>query len=103
MNYIRFAKLLKQDPSIAQQKSQGRAGRNFSQPRALNLCPYYSRTHLTSVLGWKAAGLSCGENFGTMSDGAEAEDGDGEEGGEEGGVAESAAGTANRLRTTSRN
>ena len=60
-------------------------------------------THLTSVLGWKAAGLSCGENFGTMSDGAEA-DGDGEdEAAEEGGVAESAAGTANRLRTRSRN
>ena len=64
-------------------------------------------THLTSVLGWKAAGLSCGENFGTMSDGAEAEDAvDGEEDAAEegGGVAEeSAAGTANRLRTRSRN
>ena len=74
---------------------------------SLSLSPQIRNPHktcLTSVLGWKAAGLSCGENFGTMSDGAEAEDGDGEEGaGEEGGVAESAAGTANRLRTRSRN
>ena len=60
-------------------------------------------THLTSVLGWKAAGLSCGENFGTMSDGAEADEEDGEDDAAEGGVAESAAGTANRLRTRSRN
>ena len=59
-------------------------------------------THLTSVLGWKAAGLSCGENFGTMSDGADADE-YGVDDDAEGGVAESAAGTANRLRTRSRN
>ena len=63
---------------------------------------------LTSVLGWKAAGLSCGENFGTMSGdhvvdggggGAQGED----EADDDDDDVERAAGTANRLRTRSRN
>ena len=64
------------------------------------------KTCLTSVLGWKAAGLSCGENFGTMSGAAaaapEEEEGEDVVDGDDDDV-ERAAGTANRLRTRSRN
>ena len=84
---------------------------------SLSLSPQIRNPHktcLTSVLGWKAAGLSCGENFGTMSGAAAAaaavEEGEDVVDGAAAAAAheddddvERAAGTANRLRTRSRN